>query len=108
MESVAAVENINALLTSCPRIAAVVFNAANFLKDLAWPTRATPCRFSTPAARWPWPAGRPAFRPLTGPGYDAKDRAGFEADARNARALGFTGKLAVNGGQVPLVNEIFA
>ena len=41
-------------------------------------------------------------------GYRTVECDGFEADARNGRAVGFSGKLAVSGGQVPPINEIFA
>ena len=108
VESVAALENISALLSSCPRIMAVIFNAVNFLKDLgvaetgdagqilyARSKVALACRaVGIPAIDRPW--------------NDVKNRDGFEADARNGRAVGFSGKLAVSGGQVPPINEIFA
>ena len=108
VESVAALENISALLSSCPRIMAVIFNAGNFLKDLgvaetgdagqilyARSKVALACRaVGIPAIDRPW--------------NDVKNRDGFEADARNGRAVGFSGKLAVSGGQVPPINEIFA
>lgn len=108
VESVAALENISALLSSCPRIMAVIFNAGNLLKDLgvaetgdagqilyARSKVALACRaVGIPAIDRPW--------------NDVKNRDGFEADARNGRAVGFSGKLAVSGGQVPPINEIFA
>ncbi|WP_022656850.1 aldolase/citrate lyase family protein [uncultured Desulfovibrio sp.] len=108
VESVAALENISALLSSCPRIMAVIFNAGNFLKDLgvvetgdagqilyARSKVALACRVAgIPAIDRPW--------------NDVKNRDGFEADARTGRAVGFSGKLAVSGGQVPPINEIFA
>ena len=108
VESVAALENISALLSSCPRIMAVIFNAGNFLKDLgvaetgdagqilyARSKVALACRaVGIPAIDRPWNV--------------VKNRDGFEADARNGRAVGFSGKLAVSGGQVPPINEIFA
>ena len=87
---------------------AVIFNAGNFLKDLgvaetgdagqilyARSKVALACRaVGIPAIDRPW--------------NDVKNRDGFEADARNGRAVGFSGKLAVSGGQVPPINEIFA
>ncbi len=108
VESVAAVENINALLASCPRIAAVVFNAANFLKDLGVADTGDAMQILHARSKVALACRAAGVPAIDRPWYDAKDRAGFEADARNARALGFTGKLAVNGGQVPLINEIFA
>lgn len=105
VESVAAVENINALLASCPRIAAVVFNAANFLKDLGVADTGDAMQILHARSKVALACRAAGVPAIDRPWYDAKDRAGFEADARNARALGFTGKLAVNGGQVPLIDQ---
>ena len=108
VETVAALENISTLLASSPRIMAAIFNAENFLKDLgvamcgdanqilyARSKVALACRAAgIPAIDSPWNA--------------VKDFDGFTADARNGKALGFSGKLAVSGSQVPLINEVFA
>lgn len=107
-ETALAVENTAALLASSPRIIAAVFNAKGFLKDMGVPDigeseqvlyarskMAVACRVS----------GIPA---IDGAFLNAKDADGLRADAARARALGFSGKTAVSGNQVPVINEIFA
>ncbi|MBQ3060625.1 MAG: citrate lyase subunit beta [Desulfovibrio sp.] len=108
IESVASVENAAAVIAASSRITAVIFSAATFLQELGAPVSADTAQLlyaRSKVALSARAAGLPVF---DRPWADAKDKAGFEADARLARSLGFTGKLAANGGQVPLINEIFA
>jgi citrate lyase beta subunit len=39
---------------------------------------------------------------------DLKDNAKLRSEAQAARNLGFTGKLAIHPGQVPILNELFS
>lgn len=107
-ETALAIEKAAELLTSCPRIMAAAFNAKGFLKDMGAPDTgeseqvlyarsklAVACRVS----------GIPA---IDGAFLNAKDVDGLTADAAGARSLGFSGKIAVSGNQVPVINQIFA
>lgn len=108
VESVAAVENIGALLASCPRIMAVIFNAENFLKDLGVAETGDASQILYARSKVALACRAAGIPAIDRPWKDLKNRDGFEADARNGKALGFSGKLAVSGGQVPSINEIFA
>ena len=108
VESVAALENIRALLASCPRIMAVIFNAGNFLKDLGVAETGDASQILYARSKVALACRAAGIPAIDRPWNDVKNRDGFEADARNGRALGFSGKLAVSGGQVPPINEIFA
>ena len=108
VESVAALENISALLSSCPRIMAVIFNAGNFLKDLGVAETGDAGQILYARSKVALACHAVGIPAIDRPWNDVKNRDGFEADARNGRAVGFSGKLAVSGGQVPPINEIFA
>ncbi len=108
VESVAALENIGALLASCPRIMAVIFEAGNFLKDLGVAETGDAGQILYARSKVALACRAAGIPAIDRPWKDVKDRDGFEADARNGRALGFSGKLAVSGGQVLPINEIFA
>lgn len=108
VESIAAVENIAGLPAASPRISAVIFNSKNFLKDLGVVDNGDSTQILYARSKVALTCRAAGIETIDRPWLDAKDKAGFEADARNARALGFTGKLTANGGQVPLINEIFA
>lgn len=108
VESVAALENISALLSSCPRIMAVIFNAGNFLKDLGVAETGDAGQILYARSKVALACRAAGIPAIDRPWNDVKNRDGFEADARNGRAVGFSGKLAVSGGQVPPINEIFA
>lgn len=107
LETALAVEKAAELLAGCPRIIAAVFNARGFLKDMGAPDTgeseqalyarskiAVACRV----------CGIPA---IDGAFLNPKDADGLTADAARARALGFSGKVAVSGNQVATINEIF-
>ena len=51
-------------------------------------------------------AGR--ARPIDGPFLSVRDAAGFEADCRVARKIGFQGKLCIHPAQVAAANRLFA
>lgn len=102
------VEKIDELIASCPRISAVLFDAAAFLMDLGV-ADAGDCDQLVYARSKIVLACRSAGIPaIDRPFPDLKDATGLKADALKARSLGFTAKMAHGGGQVSLINTLFS
>ncbi len=87
---------------------AVIFNAENFLKDLGVAETGDASQILYARSKVALACRAAGIPAIDRPWKDLKNRDGFEGDARNGKALGFSGKLAVSGGQVPSINEIFA
>lgn len=107
VESVAAIQNISELLISSQRVNGAIFGASNLLKELGVAEEDN-SQLLYARSRLVY-----ACINLKIPAYDRawldlKNFSGFEADARHARSLGYSGKVAANGSQVAMINNIFA
>ncbi|WP_165067070.1 aldolase/citrate lyase family protein [Desulfovibrio sp. ZJ200] len=107
-ESALAIANTAELLASCPRIIAAVFNARGFLKDMGAPDAGASEQVLYARSRLAVACRVAGIPAIDGAFLQAKDADGLTADAARARSLGFSGKVAVSGNQVPVINEIFA
>lgn len=107
IETVQAVESVSSILSASSRVSGVFFNADGLAKELGM-TRtqegeeilyarskvAMACRI----------AGLDSFDT---PYPDGNDPVGLEKEAVKARNLGFTGKAAINGRQIDVIQRIF-
>lgn len=108
IDSMKAVENVSSILEASSRVAGAFFNADGLAKELgitrtkegeeilyARSKVALACRI----------AGLDSFDTSYNDGNDIE---GLEKDAGKARNLGFSGKAAINGRQIDIINSIFA
>lgn len=108
IETVDGLEAVSDLVKQCPRVAGVIFNATNFLKDLGQAESGDPAQLAYARSRVAIAARAAGIPAYDRPYYDVKNRDGFVADAKLGLSFGYVGKLAVSGGQVPQINELFA
>jgi citrate lyase subunit beta/citryl-CoA lyase len=108
IDSIEAVEEVASILKASPRVSGAFFNADGLAKELgitrtkegeeilyARSKVAIACRL----------AGLESFDT---PYNDGNDTEGLEQESRKIRNLGFTGKAAINGRQIDIINRIFA
>lgn len=108
LDSVGAVANVTEVLAASPRVMAAVFSAREFLADLGVPDSGEGDQLLCARSQVAMACRMSGILSIDRPYYDVKNAAGFEADAARARSLGFSAKLAVSGGQVPVINCVFA
>lgn len=108
LETVASVENAGELLTSSPRICAALFNAGGFLRDLGVDASADSDQLVYARSKVALACRAAGIPALDTPYLNLKDPEGLKADAAKAKSLGFCGKVAAGGGQVPVINALFA
>jgi citrate lyase subunit beta/citryl-CoA lyase len=105
IDSAAGVENVAAIIAASPRVRAVMFNAGKFLADLGAEAGGAEqlvyARSKIAAC-----AHVAGIDSLDTP-YSGKPD-GLAADAKTAKSLGFTGKVAADGKQVKAINAAFA
>jgi citrate lyase subunit beta/citryl-CoA lyase len=105
LETVLGVADARAILG--PPVAACYFGAEDFVADLGGVRTDSNAEVQHPrsavamAARL---AGIPALDMVT---LDFRDATRFTEEAAQARALGFSGKICIHPGQVPLANQAF-
>jgi citrate lyase subunit beta / citryl-CoA lyase len=100
------------IAAASPRVVTLAFGSGDFTRDLELPS----VRWSADGAELAYArarlivdaraAGRP--RPIDGPYLSVRDAAGFEDDCRQARKLGFQGKICIHPSQVAPANRLFA
>lgn len=103
-----AVEHVGDLVASCKRIIAAIFDAKHFLQSLDLPEDTDPGQLLYARSKVALACRAAGIGAIDRPYGNVKNVQGLEIDARFGKSLGYTGKLAVSGGQVPLINEIFA
>lgn len=103
-----AVEHAGDLVASCKRIIGAIFDAKRFLQSLGVPENDDPGQVLYARSKVALACRAAGIEAIDRPYANVKNAPGLEADARVGKGLGYTGKLAVSGGQVPLINEIFA
>ncbi len=108
IESAAGVFRAYEIATSHPRVIALGYGAADFVRDLGLVP--TPENLETLSARSHLVlASRVAGirAPVDAVHTQITDLLGLEQNARQARSLGFFGKSAIHPSQVPIINAIF-
>ena len=108
IETVAGVENVAAIAAASPRVSAVIFNGCGFLKDLGVACACDSDQFLYARSKISMACHMAGVPALDTPFPDLKNTEGLKADAAKAKALGFAGKVAAGGGQVPAINAVFA
>lgn len=107
VETIAAIDDVGEVLVASPRVIGAIFGAQNLLSEMGvkevdqMQLAYARSRVVLACLRLKLPAYDRAW-------LDLKDVKGFEADARHAHDLGYTGKVAAGGNQVAEINKIFA
>jgi citrate lyase subunit beta/citryl-CoA lyase len=108
LESAAAIANAIAIARSSPRIALLAFGATDYLADIGGAD--DPLRLASIYARSiVVSASRMAGigAPCDGVYTSVGDEDGLRATCRMAKAMGFSGRTAIDARQVPVINEEF-
>ncbi len=109
IESAAGLINAAAITAASPRMAALMFGAEDFGKDLGLPTlrvaEASELVYSRSALVIA--AASAHIGAIDGVWPDIRDPEGLLKDARQARRLGFTGKSLIHPDQIQVVNDVF-
>ena len=105
VEEPEAVENAYAIAAACPRVAVLAFGFVDFAAEVG-------CALSRDAllvarSRIAWAARRQGIDALDGPWLEIRDTAGLEDEARHARALGYSGKIAIHPNQIAGIHRAF-
>lgn len=108
IESAQGVLNASAIARSVDRVVALGFGAEDFTADLGVvrTREGAEVAYARAAVSLAAHAGR--VEPLDGIYADFRDPAGLAADARAARALGYTGKMVIHPAQIDPVHAVFA
>ncbi len=108
IESAQGVLNAPAIARSVARVVALGFGAEDFTADIGVvrTREGGEVGYGRAAVSLAAHAGR--VEPLDGIYADFRDPAGLEADARAARALGYTGKMVIHPAQIDPVHAVFA
>jgi len=108
IESAVGILNAPAIAVSCFAMAGLAFGAADYCADVG--ISRTSGDIELLFARSALVTASKAFglEAIDSPSLDLKDNAKLQSEAQMARNLGFTGKLAIHPGQVPILNELFS
>jgi (S)-citramalyl-CoA lyase len=105
IETVASLWALRGLTSAPPGLAGLIFGAADFRADLGVPPTVTDLRFVQQdialAAR------RFGLAAIDSPCFQLDDPAALARELDDARALGFSGKIAIHPGQVAAINQRF-
>jgi citrate lyase beta subunit len=99
-------ENAYAIAQSSPRIDALLFGGYDMAAELRVEPEWDPLLYAR--ARVAHAAAGAGLDLLDAPNLDLEDMAGLATAARQARAIGFTGKAAIHPKQIPVINETFS
>ncbi|HUT51509.1 MAG TPA: CoA ester lyase [Alphaproteobacteria bacterium] len=99
-------ENAYAIAQSSSRVDALLFGGYDMAAELRVEPLWDPLLYAR--ARVAHAAAGAGLDLLDAPNLDLEDMDGLGVGARNARAIGFTGKAAIHPKQIPVINETFS
>ncbi len=105
IESVEGLEQVHEIASASPRLALLMFGAADLAAELGVEIAHEPLLYAR--ARVVHAAKRAGLGVLDVPSLDFRDPAAVEAEAVRALHLGFTGKAALHPGNVATINTVF-
>jgi citrate lyase subunit beta/citryl-CoA lyase len=105
IETAAGLRNALAIAQASPRVVALQLGAGDLRKSTG--IRATVEALRAVRVMLSLAAAEAGVHALDSAYVDIADTAGFEADAMDARSLGFRGKSCIHPSQVPLANRVF-
>jgi citrate lyase beta subunit len=112
IETVAGLRSIDAIAAAGPRLQCLAFGAGDFCLDVGidWVQDGAPLSPTIVAAKIALVLASRAANlapPHDGVYPNLRDLAGLEAEARQARSLGFFGKQAIHPDQLPVITAVF-
>lgn len=105
IETTEGLEQAAAIAAASPRLAFLMFGGADLASELGTAVADAPLLYGR--SRVVVAGVRAGVQALDMPALDFKDAAAVEAEARRARALGFTGKAVIHPDNVAAVNAAF-
>ncbi len=110
IESPRGLLNAAAIGAASPRVAALMFGAEDFGRELGLPTRreGEASRLLYARSALVVAAAAANVQVIDGVWPDIQDTAGLAADCQLARQLGFTGKSLIHPGQLDIINAAFS
>jgi len=97
-----------ALARSSPRLAGLLFGAADFRESVGATRGADEVEIFFARSQVVLAARAAGIDALDTPWFDYRDSRGLRESAARARRLGFDGKSAIHPGQVSVINEVFS
>lgn len=107
IESAAGVVN-SYRIARCSRVCAIMFGIFDLLNDMQIEYRKDPMTAHYSRSKVPVDAAAAGVAAIDGIWQDTADAAGFEADCRLGRSLGYSGKSLIHPGQVDAAHRLFA
>ena len=107
IESAQAIMDMREIATATPRLLALWFGAEDFTADMGIPRSRSLEEVTVPRALIAVAARAAGILALDTPDPDFKDIEHLAAEARQARALGYSGKFVIHPNQIETVNAVF-
>jgi citrate lyase subunit beta/citryl-CoA lyase len=107
LENAAGVEAIQSIVTSSPRVTAVWFNAEGLLAEFGSKRTKEGEELLYVRSRVASVCRAKGIKVIDTFFMDGNDYEGLEKDSLSAKSLGFTGKAAIDGRQIGIINSIF-
>jgi citrate lyase subunit beta/citryl-CoA lyase len=107
IETTRSVEDITDIIKSSPRVCAILFGAEDYCTNLGVKRTKEGNEILYARARLANAAHAFGIEALDTPFTDIDDLEGLKKDAENAKAMGYTGKAAINPRQTSTINGVF-
>jgi citrate lyase subunit beta / citryl-CoA lyase len=108
IETARSVEEISDIIRSSPRVIAIIFGAEDYSLSLGVQRTKENNEIFYARTRLANAASAFGIEALDTPFTDVDDPEGLKIDAQQAKALGYTGKAAINPRQIEVLNAVFA
>jgi citrate lyase subunit beta/citryl-CoA lyase len=107
IETPLGIVNIDEIAVSTPRLTGLLFGAGDFTRETRGQITRERWELHYPLIRIVIAARAANIDAIDSPYFDVKDPEGCEANARQAKALGYDGKSAIHPLQVEVINKVF-
>lgn len=107
IETPLGIVNIDEIAMSTPRLTGLLFGAGDFTRETRGQITRERWELHYPLIRILIAARAANIDAIDSPYFDVKDPEGCEANARQAKALGYDGKSAIHPLQVEVINKVF-
>lgn len=108
IESAAGVLNAYSIASHGPRVCAIVFGIFDLLNDMGMEYAKEPGTALYSRSKVPVDAAAAGVPAIDGIWQDIRDSAGFDADCRRGRSLGYAGKSLIHPDQIEAAHHAFA
>jgi citrate lyase subunit beta/citryl-CoA lyase len=107
IETPAGVINVDEIAMSTPRVSGVLFGAGDFIRETRGEITKERLELYFPLMKIVIAARAAKIDAIDTPYFDVRDSEGCEANARQAKLMGYDGKAAIHPFQVDVINKVF-